>query len=115
MPQSQRSLQLTEAYRRRLLAIGNRVEARARELWPRIEEFDSTPWVERMAREVTRAQTEGVRLTTGYLTAFLRSEGARGTAPAISSKQFVGLSRDGRPIAEALESPLIGVRAALKQ
>lgn len=115
MPQSQRSLQLTEAYRRRLLAIGNRVEARARDLWPRIEDFDSTPWVERMAQEVTRAQVEGVRLTAGYLSAFLRSETGRGTAPAIDSRRYAGLSRDGRPIAEALESPLIGVRAALKK
>src|SRR5687768_12736225 len=114
VPANARSLQLTDAYRRRLLAIGERVERTARQAWPRIEDFDGTAWPDYMAAQLTRAQIEGVRLTAGYLGAFLRSETGRGTAPAIDSRQYAGKSRDGRPLSEALVSPLIGVRAALK-
>lgn len=114
MPAQKRSLQLTDAYRRRLLSIGDRVERQARQAWPSIENFDGTDWPERTARLLTRAQTEAVRLTAGYLAAFLRSETGSGTVPAIDSRKYAGVSRDGRPLAEALVSPLIGVRSALK-
>src|SRR5689334_21560980 len=114
MPRSPQSLRLTEAYRSRLVSLGKRVEAEARVAWPTIEEFDGTDWPERTARSLTRAQTEAVRLTAGYLAAFLRSESGRGTAPAIDSRKYAGVSRDGRPLTEALESPLIGTRKALK-
>lgn len=114
MPANPRSLQLTDAYRRRLVQIGNGVEAEARQRWPSIETLDASDWPEQMARSLTRAQTEAVRLTAGYLGAFLRLEGSRGTVPAIDSRKYAGKSRDGRPLAEALQSPLIGVRAALK-
>lgn len=114
MPRSQKSLRLTEAYRSRLVALGKRVEAEARSAWPTIQEFDGTDWPERTARTLSRAQLEAVRLTAGYISAYLRSESGRGTVPAIDSKKYVGLSRDGRPLREALESPLIGTRKALK-
>lgn len=115
MPRSPRSLQLTEAYRSRLLAIGSRVEAQARQAWPTIENLDATDWPERMAASLTQAQTQAVRLTAGYLGAFIRSETGRGTAPAIDSRKYAGQSRDGRPLVDALVSPLIGTRAALKE
>lgn len=115
MPAQQRSLDVTNAYRRRLLSLGESVETTARQAWPRIEDFDTTPWAEFMAGEVARAQTSAVRLTAGYLGAFLRSETGRGTVPAIDSRRYAGLSRDGRPIRELLQSPLIAVRAGLKE
>jgi hypothetical protein len=114
MPASPRSLRLTDLYRQRLLALSHRAEQTARQTWPRIEELDSTPWPNYMAGELARAQTQAVRLTAGYLGAFLRSETGRGTALAIDSRKYAGLSTDGRPLREALESPLIAVRAALK-
>jgi hypothetical protein len=114
VPANPRSLAITDVYRRRLLAIGDRVGVAARQAWPRIEELDSTPWADHMASELTRAQIQAVRLTAGYLGAFLRSETGRGTAPAIDSRKYAGLSTDGRPLGKALESPLIAVRAALK-
>jgi hypothetical protein len=115
MPANQKSLRLVDAYRSRLLALSDRVETTARELWPRIEDLDGTTWPEQMASVVTRAQTEGVRLTAGYLAAYLRSESGRGTVPAIDSARYAGVSRDGRPLAEALRSPIIGVLSSLKQ
>lgn len=115
MPHNPQSLRLTDAYRRRLLFLGERVERQAKEAWPRIEHLDSIPWPEHMARQLTRTQIDGVRLTAGYIGAFLRSETGRGTAPALDSRRYAGLSRDGRPLLDALQSPLIGVRAALKE
>lgn len=115
MPRSQTSLRLTDSYRRRLVALGNAAEAQARALWPTIEELDSTSWPEQMARTVAVAQRQGVRLTMGYLAAYARSEGASGTTPKLDAAKYVGLSRDGRPLSELFTSPLIGVRAALKQ
>jgi hypothetical protein len=115
MPASRRSLQLTDSYRRRLLALGNQAERLARAAWPTIEELDATDWPERTAASLSQAQTQAVRLSAGYLAAYARSEGATGTVPATDSARYAGLSRDGRPLAEALQSPLIGVRAALKQ
>lgn len=113
MPQSRRSLRLTDAYRARLLLIGDTAEREARRRWPTIEQLDETDWPERTAAELTLAQRQAVRLTAGYLSAYLRSEGASGTAPAINSSS-VGKSRDGRALSEALLSPLIGVKAKLK-
>jgi hypothetical protein len=111
---NRRSLDLTDAYRTRLLHIGNGIEREARRRWPTIEQLDATDWPERLASELTLAQRQAIRLTAGYLGAYLRSETGRGTAPAIDSRQYAGLSRDGRPLNEALLSPLIGVRAKLK-
>lgn len=114
MAASQRSLRLTDSYRRQLIALGAGVEAQARELWPRIEDFDTSQWPDQMAAVVARAQTRAVRLTSGYLGAYLRSEtGRRGTALAIDSRLYAGISRDGRPLVEALRSPFIAVLGAL--
>jgi hypothetical protein len=108
------SLQLTSAYRRRLLSLEAGVGVRARSLWPRIEDFDGTSWPEQIAALVTRAQTESVRASNGYLTALLRTNRKPGRL-TLDTRRYAGVSRDGRPIAEALESALIGTRAALKQ
>lgn len=115
MPGSLRSLSVTEAYRTRLNTIRQRVEREAANRWPIIEELDRTNWPERMAGVLSAAQTEATRVTAGYLAAFLSSElGRRVTSPAIDSRRYAGLSRDGRPLSESLRSPLIGTFAALK-
>lgn len=114
MAANQRSHAITDVFRDQLVAIGAGVEAQARELWPRIEDFDASDWPQRMAAIVTRAQTRAVRLGAGYLSAYLRSEtGRRGTAPVIDSARYAGVSRDGRPLAEAFQSPFIAVLGAL--
>lgn len=115
MPHNPQSARLTDAYRARKRLIADRVERSAREAWPRIQDLDTTPWPDFMAAEVSRAQVEGIRLTAGYLGAFLRSETGKGTVPVIDSRRYAGQSRDGRPLSEALVSPLIGVRAKLKE
>lgn len=115
MPASQRSLSVTRAYKDRVTAIRSRVQAQARREWPSIQELDGTDWPARMAAMVAGAQAEAVRAAAGYLTAYLTTEtGRRQRTVPIDSRSYVGRSRDGRPLVEALESPLIGVRAALK-
>lgn len=116
MPRSTRSLRLTDAYRARLASIRQQADSRARREWPTIDRLDGTRWADRAAQVVAAAQTEAVRATAGYLTAYLSSElGRRVPTVRIDSRAYVGVSRDGRPLTEALQSPLIGVRAALKE
>lgn len=116
MPASQRSLQVTEQYRSRLFSLRARLEEVARRLWPTIEELDSTDWVDKLAAFLTQSQTTAIRVTSAYLTAFLTTElGERTTGPSIDSATYSGLSRDGRPLAESLRSPLIGTLGRLKQ
>lgn len=115
MPRSHLSLNLSRSYRDRLAGIVDRVQTAARGSWPTIDELDTTIWPSRVAFTVQDAQREAVRATSGYLTAFLGSElGRRVSTVQIASNAYAGKSRDGRRLVEALESPIIGVRAALK-
>ena len=116
MPANPSSLRLTEAYRRRVFAIRERVQAQAERLWPSIDELDGTDWPERMATLLTQAQAEATRASAGYLTAYLSSELRRRVrGPVLESRRYAGLSRDGRPLSESLRSPIIGVLGALKE
>lgn len=116
MPRSARSLRVTSQYRARLAAIRKQAETRAKQEWPTIDTFDGTRWADRTAQAVAAAQTEAVRVTAGYLTAYISSElGRRVPVIRIDSRAYAGVSRDGRPLTKALQSPLIGVRAALKE
>lgn len=116
MPASQRSLRLTQAYRQRQVATRARIQQRAQRTWPSIEALDSTDWVERMAASLAQAQATSIRLAAAYLTAFLASEtGKRPRQVPIDSRPYAGRSRDGRPLDEALRSPIIGVLAGLKE
>lgn len=87
---------------------------RAQELWPTIEELNASRWPEQMDAVVSAAQRQALRLASGYLTAFMRSELGGGRTISLDTSQ-VGLARDGRPLVELLSSPLIGVKAALKK
>lgn len=115
MPASTGSLQITDAYRVRLGAIRERIQGFAAQRWPSIEELDSTDWPERVAPALAQAQTEAVRVSTAYLTAYLTSElGQRTRGPAINSGSYAGFSRDGRLVSESLVSPIVGVLKSLK-
>jgi hypothetical protein len=114
MPQSRRSLAITDAYRERLLATRQRLERLTAQRWPTIRD-DFQVWVDSMAPATAQAQREAVRATQGYLAAFLTSElGRRQRPPQIAADNYTGRARDGRPLSESLASPLIGVKAALK-
>lgn len=116
MPGQQRSIDITNAYRDRLFRARQRVEREAARRFPDIAELDTTDYAGRMAVIMRAAQSEVVRATAGYVTAFLTSElGHFSPGPALSSGQYAGKSRDGRPLAEALQSPIVGVKAKLAE
>lgn len=117
VPASQRSLQLTDAYRARLLAARDRIERYTDQRWRALmpADLDGQTWVEGVAVVLTAAQREAVRATAGYLNAYLASElGQRGRLVLIDSRRYAGFSRDGRPLRESLQSPIFGAKAALK-
>lgn len=107
------SHRLTAAYRTRVKALAVAAERAAVSAWPSIETLDTTDWANRTAVTVAATQTEGVRLVMAYLAAFLRSETGSGTVRSIDTSRYVGVSRDGQPLPEALISPLVGVKAKL--
>lgn len=118
MPRNQRSLQLTDLYARRLKAVVGRVEALVSSRWyldP--EDFDGSydSWRDVAVQAVSQAQRQNVRLTNGYLAAFLTSEsGRRISPPSVDLEKYVGRSRDGRDLREAWSSPVIKAKVAVK-
>jgi hypothetical protein len=115
MPASRRSFTVTDAYRARIAGIASRAEREARRTWPGPDQ-SLEGWNERMAPILTQLQIEAIRATSGYLAALLTTErGNPARPPSIDPKAYAGLSRDGRPLSEALLSPIIGARAALKR
>jgi hypothetical protein len=116
MPAAESSLRITEAYRARLFGLRSQLERRAELLWPTIEGLDDFTWTNKAAAATQNAQREAVALTGAYLSAFLSSEvGTRTRGPILDTRRYSGLSRDGRPLRDALRSPMIGVRFKLKE
>jgi hypothetical protein len=116
MPAAESSLRITEAYRARLFGLRSQLERRAETLWPTIDGLDDFTWTNKAAAATQNAQREAVALTGAYLTAFLTSEvGTRTRGPILDTRRYSGLSRDGRPLRDALRSPMIGVRFKLKE
>ena len=77
--------------------------------------LSGSSWTQTVAQTTAQAQREAVRATIGYLSAYLRSEGGSGGPIRIPVDEYVGKSRNGRPLAEALETAPIGAKAALKE
>ncbi|HYI80015.1 MAG TPA: hypothetical protein VEW67_04070 [Thermoleophilaceae bacterium] len=122
MPRSELSLLLTDAYRERLSDHQATVEAQARLAWGRIPrqepdlDAEHDRWLRFTLPALLSAQSAAAVSSAGYTSAFVASELVRApsTVP-IDAPDYVGIARDGRPIRDALNSPLIGVKAALKQ
>lgn len=114
MPQRQQSFRLTERYRARLFALRGQVQSEARKRWP--NDPAATDYPAQMAAVVQQAQTTALRLTGAYLTAFIASETGKATrAISLDTRAYIGLTADGKPLADGLQSPLIGALGALKR
>jgi hypothetical protein len=120
MAGNERSLQITDAYRDHLLRLRATAGAIAVRDWAAtvaVSDLDSThpEWIARTAATLATIQTASVRLTNAYLTAFLRSElGQPATAgPMLDSARYVGVSRTGKTLAEALVPTVITVKKAI--
>lgn len=119
MPRSPRSLRITDLYALRLKAVAKRVEDLMSSRWNlEPDDFDGSynSWRDVAVQAVTEAQRQNVRLTQGYLAAFIASEtGARITPPSVDTKKYVGKSRDGRDLREAWDSPVIKAKVAIRE
>jgi hypothetical protein len=116
LPTSRLSHRITDAYRNRLVALSGALERDVERSWPTIRTLDGAKdaWPEIAARSVARSQSHAVRLTAGYLTAYISSElGRRVPTVRVDSRTYT-TSRDGRPLKDALASPIIGTLGALK-
>ena len=117
MAANPRSLQLTDRFSRQLAATAARVERVAGDRWNLVpDDFDGSyrTWLDVVVPVVAQAQRQNLRVTQGYLNAFLLSEtGRRTRLPAVDPGEFVGRSRDGRTLEEAWTSPPIKAKVAV--
>lgn len=119
MPASRRSLLITDAYRERLVALQARAGRAATAEWAAVvsvDDLDGThpEWIARASATLATIQTAGVRLSGAYLAAYTRSELARPVnPPALELARYAGVSRTGKPLAEALVTTVITVKQAI--
>jgi hypothetical protein len=119
MARTERSLQITDAYQAHLVTLAQHARAAATTDWGRIvdvEDLDRThpAWARSVAATLAVLQAAGTRLTAAYLAAFLTSELGRPVAPAqLDESRYVGASRTGKPLADALVPTVITVKQAI--
>lgn len=119
MAASKASLKITDLYRTRVFAIRARAQQIAERNWQDVNladlEGSFATWHDQAVRLVTTSQEQALRATAGYLTAFLSSElGSRVSPISLDTSAYVGKARDGRSLADAFVSPLIGIKVSLK-
>lgn len=117
MPAELLSFHVTDAYRDRVQQLHLTFGTLLRLRWSQITtDLDETyeAWLTAAAPAITLAQRQAVEASGAYLTAFLTSEfGSPTEASPIETAPYAGWSRDGRPLREALASPLIAVKSSL--
>lgn len=119
MPGSERSLRVTDAYRRRLLAAYERAGVIAATNFTAVDPQDLDgswgPFAERTVEATIVLQRAAVALTAGYLAAFLASEtGDAASLPPAVDLSAVGVAQHGAPLEDAIQSPLIGAKTAIR-
>jgi hypothetical protein len=118
MPASELSIRLTDAYRTRIALLQKRAGEQASGRWATVnlDDLDRShaEWLAGTVATLELFQRAGVSLTLAYVSAFIASELNRAPAPPPAPRATVGVTDDGRPLAEALITSLIAVKAALK-
>lgn len=113
---SHRSLQVLEAYRQRILRIRDGLLSRTKIAWPLSMETVNNEWVNRQAVLVEMGQIEAVRVSSAFLSAFLSTELAERVHATIQDpRDYAGRFPDGRLLADALRSPVIGALGLRKE
>lgn len=119
MPSNRLSFRVTDAYRDALAETVETVAAATRILWARMPreqpdlEGEHARLLEALLPRVLAAQIRAIELASGYLSSFLSSETGERTTVETSNDR-VGFARDGRPLPEAMRSPLAATLGALK-
>jgi hypothetical protein len=118
MPAAERSIRLTDAYRTRVALLQQRASEQAAGRWGSVTagDLDGThaAWLAGVVPTLEVFQRTGRTLTVAYLAAYIASELNRAPAPPPAPRATVGVTDDGRPLATALVTSLIAVKAALK-
>lgn len=123
VPASPLSFAVTDAYRATVRTHRDATQAVCRSLWSRIAvptpdgvDLDAgyDLFLTTMVPSLVAAQQRAVNASSGYLTAFLTSELNSPTVADTGDAQ-VGVSRDGRPVRDALMGPKWGVLRELKR
>lgn len=116
------SLALTAAYREGINQAQATIAAQARVAWRRIPrdqpdlDLEHGAWLDQVLPAAIAAQRRVAELSSGYLTAFLTSElDASAAGSELDLADYLGLARGGRALDAGLQSPLIGVKTALKR
>lgn len=115
MPALAASLQITESYRRGMLALRKGAEREAAKAWDqiRVSDFDSTYPLGMLTLAVSSLQREGARLSSAYLMKYLSSELGEEQSPPLSDATQVGEARNGDDLRKALRAPLVGAKVAI--
>jgi len=118
VPASERSFAVTDAYRERWESVKAAAQSLARSNWARLDPVDLdasySAWQTTMVATVRAAQAQSVTASNAYLGAILVSElGEEVEAVRSPLSDYVGRSRDGRALADALAPPLITVKVAI--
>jgi hypothetical protein len=119
MPASRKSVEISDAYRAALVSMYNRAGLFARMNWARVDPDNLDGTYPAFAAATVAAaevlQRSGVALTSAYIAAYVASEtGGRVGTPPAADDTGVGLAQHGAPLREAIISPLIGIKGAIK-
>lgn len=117
MPTNPQSLRLTDGYRDRLQDLRSRAETLTRRTWAAIDTSDLgesfADWVDAIVPAVGTLQQAAVGLTEVYLGAYAGSELGRPHDVEIDPEPYADVDAFGRPLAQALGTPLLTVKSAI--
>lgn len=120
MARTEQSLTLTDSYRQHLLQLRLQASRQVAASWqtgidPTNLDASYAAWATGAAALLEAYKRQGVAASDGYLAAYLSSELVRHVAPRGLDPDPYMLTIDGRPVREALLSPLFTVKLAVKQ
>lgn len=118
MPANQRSVVITDAYRRQLLTVRERTAGMLADRWRMIDwgDLDGSfrRWLPQAAAVLQSGQAVAAGLAAPYLSAFMSSElDETTTTPAVDAPSIAGTTRDGRPIIASLAGAMVATKMAI--
>lgn len=110
------SLRLTDQYRERMVALREGAQMEALRIWGKVDgrNLDATYQSKSLANSVAQMQREAVRLSGGYIHAFIEIERGERVGTPVVHRESIGEARNGDSLTKALESPMISVKARIK-
>lgn len=119
MAASERSIRITDAYRRKLFAIYTQAGLITKQAFAHVDQHDLDgtyqPFATRTVAALEVLQRTGIALTAAYVAAYVGSEHGRPAGPPpVLDLSSVGVAEHGAAMSEAIQSPLIGIKGAIK-